>query len=1196
MDTNPIYKFYNELEFRDYTEIILRRKKVIISVFIFAIVCAKIYNSTATPIYSATTQIHIEEEERQKIPSLREIYEMKSPSAAYYETQYLMLKSRALAERVVDRLNLKASPGFQGRNPAGKLLGMVTIEPVRKSRLVDITAQSKNPKMAAAIADGFADEYIAKIIEDRLKSGQHALGWLWEEIDTMKNKVADSEKQLQEYKEQHQLVSLEESQNIVIQKLSQLSRAATDSKSARLSAESKSRQIQELKNKSLSLELLPIIRDNNFIMTLKSKHAEKEGTLSELLKRYKEKHPRIVEIKSEMATLQERIGREINKVVDSVTTEFDEAKSNEGAILKALAEQETKALELNRLSIEYKALQRESETSRQMYQSLLAKVKETDISARMEQSYVKIVDRAQVPKRPIKPQKGRNMLFACIGGLALGIFFAFMLEYFDDSLKSQKDIEAYLQLPFLGYIPAIKGRGVEVATYSSVYPRSEVGECLRNIKTNITFSMNTAMPYALLVTSAIPGEGKTSALVNLGTVLAEGGQPVLLIDADMRHPSVHKAFKLDNAKGLKDYLSNKHDLDSLIQRTSVANLDILPSGPIAFNPIELLNSENMQRLLKEAKARFTKVLIDSPPLVAVSDALIIARFVEGVVQVVKGRDVSRNTALEASKKLENIDAKIIGVILNNIDMVKEKYYYSYYSYGEKSKKKKKQKRKVTETPAVEVAEEKPVSVSKAEEEKPEEEKPKKEKPERRSLLSSIIPLRPKRKKAKAEKEEAAEEAPPEEEAKPSIEISQPGEEPEGEGTPLEQGITEGAGGIEVMPLEREEAVEEAPPEEEPKPSIEISQPGEELKEEGTPLEQGIAEGAGGIEVMPLEKEKAAEEAPVEEEPKQPIEISQFEEAPKEEGPPPEQGITEGAGGVEVMPLEREEAAEEAPPEEDKTKRRSLLSSIIPRRPKRKKAKAEKEEAAEDAPPEEEAKPSVEISQPGEEPEGEGPPPEQGITEGAAGVESAPSEEDIAPVETIEVGEKTEKKKWSFGNIFRGKRGRKTEEKVKDVEPSEAAEQDMEVQSEELEGPKPEAGKLKRVGSVNAYGLKKKVGKERAGSESAESSGIEVQEPEGISIAGEEEKAEPQETAPEASAEERQASEITTGEEEATAEEEAAEEQIEAQEEGKEATVAEGAAGKKGAKKKKTKAQKQKKPHKKTGKKRGRSRRKPRQKV
>jgi len=692
MELDPIYKFYKELDFKDYIEIAFRRKRIVITFFLLVVFIAGVRAHTTDPIYRATTQILIEEDESGKLPTLQEIYAMRPSSETYYETQYRILKSRSLAERVAEKINLMASPEFQYEDeeadPASILLGMLEIKPVRRTHLVDVSVESRNPELAATIANAVAGEYIEQGLEERMATTEDAVGWLGDEIKELKAKVEISERSLQEYREKDDLVSLEDSQNIIVQRLAQLNTAATDAKAKRLAAEAKYSQIQEAKRASRSLETIPSIRDDELVRGLKATLSQKEATLSELLKRYKEKHPKIIELRSELKTINERIDTEIDKVIDSITSEYEESRTNEDSVLKALTEQEKQALRLNELSIEYNTLKRYAETDRKMYEELLAKMKETDISGRLKQANARIIDKAEVPRFPIKPNKTRDMGMACVIGLMLGAGVAFLLEYLDDTVRSPRDIEKYLQLPVLGHIPIIKARGPDVAMYTSMHPRDEVSEALRTFKTNVNFTLNFPTPHTLLMTSTIPSEGKTSVSINLSIVMAQGGSKTLIVDADMRHPSVSKALKIDNSIGLRDYLSGTQEFDSVLKTTSVPNLSVIPAGPASHSPIELLGSTRVAKFIEEARTRFDKIIIDSPPVIAVSDALLMAKLVDGVIIVIKGAEASKDSILTAARKLENIDARILGTALNNIDLAREKYYYSYY-HGARTKKKKK---------------------------------------------------------------------------------------------------------------------------------------------------------------------------------------------------------------------------------------------------------------------------------------------------------------------------------------------------------------------------------------------------------------------------------------------------------------------------------------------------------------------------
>jgi len=695
MEKEHIHDFYTELELKDYIEIGLRRRKLIIPIFAIVVLLTAIGNFFATPIYKASTQISIERNTGNIVP-LQGVYTFRGSKEEYIQAHLRMIKNPSVAERVVRKLSLKTSPRFQRGNPVDILLKMISVRQIPRSNFINISVESANPQLAATITNTLIDQYIEKTMEDRLSAGQRAAGWLGGELDEMKVKLEESERQLQEYVDKTQLISIDESQNIILEEVTSAKSKAISAQADRLVAESNYRQVLEFKEKGGDLERWPIIRDNDVIQKLRSEYLKKEIALPELLKVYREKHPKVLEFKREMRSILETIDVETASLVDSFRTNYEKAKADEEFILMALKEHERRALELNRTAVEYHILKREVEANRDMYDFLLKRAKETDIVGGLSNDFIRVVNTAGIPSKPIKPRKTYNIFIACLIGMVIGCGTAFAVEYFDDSIKTSKEIETYLKLPFLGHIPKIKEVvGPAVARFSNTFPNSEAAEAIRTIRTNINFILSTPAPHAFLLTSPLPREGKSSISTNLGILMAQGGSKVLMVDADMRHPSLHKAFKMSSSEGLRNYLTGEKSFDAVIKKTEIENLSIVSSGTIPHNPVELLSLPRMEEFIKEAKTKFDKVIIDSPPVIAVSDPLILAKLLDGVIFVVRGGKTSRTIAIEGKKRITGINANVLGVILNDADLRKERYYYSYY-HGERLKKKKNKKDEMLE--------------------------------------------------------------------------------------------------------------------------------------------------------------------------------------------------------------------------------------------------------------------------------------------------------------------------------------------------------------------------------------------------------------------------------------------------------------------------------------------------------------------
>jgi capsular exopolysaccharide synthesis family protein len=436
-------------------------------------------------------------------------------------------------------------------------------------------------------------------------------------------------------------------------------------------------QLTEMKNKLEVAEVnlnkyiqqnkivsIPTLQEESqgLLETLKREQARLETAIQEASQRYKAKHPKMLAFNSELGSVKEKIKIETQRLLD-----------------------------LNEKMIQYNVLKREVESNRQLYESLLKRAKETSVSEELQTSRIRIVDPAEVPKTPVRPKRGQNFILSCILGAVLGIGLAFFLEYLDSTIKTAEDIELYVKLPFLGYVPSAQkeahsNKDMDLICHQNSGVR--IAEAFRSIRTSIIFSSPEDRPLkTILVTSTIPQEGKSSIAVNLATVFAQKNEQVIIVEADMRKHRLAQSFDLENKDGLSSFLAGTADLEKIIKKTSVPNLSLMPAGPVPPNPAELLTSAKVTWLLEELKKRFDRIIIDSPPVLTVADTSILANIVDGTIEVIRAGFVNLEAVLRTKQRLMEVKARVIGVILNNVEIKKEdSYYYYHYYYAEDKKK------------------------------------------------------------------------------------------------------------------------------------------------------------------------------------------------------------------------------------------------------------------------------------------------------------------------------------------------------------------------------------------------------------------------------------------------------------------------------------------------------------------------------
>ncbi len=604
-----------EVTIQDYIKIIQKRFWVILTFFFVLVSSVTVVTLRMTPIFRATTSILIEKSSP-KFISIEEVYQVGIADEEYYQTQYKILTSRTLAKKVIDDLKLGQDPEFQKSiDITSAFLDQLSIEPVRNSKLVNANFESEDPVKAARIINTFARMYIQQDLDNKSSASRQAVGWLEEQLAGIKKKLETAEDRLNDYIQENKIVS-----------------------------------IPTMKQESEGL-----------LETLKREQAKIETDIQESSRRYKQMHPKMMGLDSELGSIREKIKIETDRL-----------------------------LSLSQKMGQYNVLKREVESNKELYESLLKRAKETSVSEELQTSNIRVVDPAEVPKVPIRPKKIQNIMLACILGLLLGFSVAFALEYFDSTVKNAEDIELYVKLPFLGYVPSLKkeascSKDADLVCYAK--QATTIAEAFRSIRTSIIFSSPEERPLkSILITSTIPEEGKTTNAINLAIVFAQKNEQVVLIEADMRKHRIAETFDLDNDEGLSSYLTGASSNGNIVKKTAVPNLSIISAGPTPPNPAELLTSAKTKELIEGLKGKFDRIIIDAPPVLTVADTSIIANLADGVVQVIRAGVVNLEPILRTKQRLLEARARILGVILNDVEVKKEdSYYYYHYHYGEEKK-------------------------------------------------------------------------------------------------------------------------------------------------------------------------------------------------------------------------------------------------------------------------------------------------------------------------------------------------------------------------------------------------------------------------------------------------------------------------------------------------------------------------------
>jgi len=724
-----------EVHLRDYWKVIVKRRWIIIALFLIVLVATAVGTFTMKPVYRGTVSVQINKESPQ-VMDFKEMFSVNMwGDQDYYQTQYKLLESRSLAKRVLQTLKLSEHPDFQPgpETPFQKwksnilkpifglldfskksvasekdsseskketalinqFLGRLKIEPVRNSRLVKVHFDSNSPELCAQVPNTLATNYIQQSVESRFIATEQVKEWLSKQLEDLKAKVERADEALQTFGSKHDIISLEDKENVTLQRLTELNDILTKAEADRMSKEALYKQ-----TKDKNFESLPSILENKLIMDLKQAYIQLETQSTKLSETFKPEYPEMVRLKSQMQSIQKRMDLEVSKIIAGIKNDYELSLRKETLLRHAFDQQKAKVMQMKDQSIQYNILKREADTNKELYKGLLQRMKETGVSAGLTVSNIQVVDQAEVPASPYKPNKRLNLLLAAVIGLFLGVGLAFFFEYLDNTVKTPEDVEQLTRLPSFGIVPEIsyqKRRRLDKETSQPVelvthrHPRSILSEAYRNIRTSILLSFSEKPPKRIAITSPNPVEGKTTTAINTSIALSQTGAQVLIIDTDMRKPRIHHIFNGENGAGLSNFLSGHANLNSIVKKTEVPNLFYIASGPIPPNPSELLSSNLFKSMMDLLGEKFDHIILDSPPVLGFADSLILSSMVDGVILVVLGGKTPRETLQRAKEVLYQVNAKILGVVINRVDLQRGNYGYYYYRYhhyyGKEGKKK-----------------------------------------------------------------------------------------------------------------------------------------------------------------------------------------------------------------------------------------------------------------------------------------------------------------------------------------------------------------------------------------------------------------------------------------------------------------------------------------------------------------------------
>jgi succinoglycan biosynthesis transport protein ExoP len=702
-----------------YWRILRKRKWVVLATFTVVFSLSVISVLKETRLYQAASKVAIFPE-NPNVLGFKDV-ENNSPDYEYeatLETEAAILRSDALALKVSEAMRLDRDPRFTGGRPASPgsslqdssmqpdpaqaaslldvIHGGLNVQLLPNSRLIQISYTSPDPRFATEVVNTLVKTYIEENFRTKYDSASQTSDWLSRELADLQLKVQTSEEKLVRYQKDHGILGVDEKQNIVTEKLGELNKELTEAQTDRIQKEASYKLAMNGDSDSF-MKVTPDGKNGGGLLDrLREKEADLETQYAMATTQFGSGYPKVAELSNQLKQVRAAIEAEKAKLLGSMRDEYLAALQRENLLESAFNRQKQEANQLNESAIEYTVLKRDAEANRQLYQDLLQKLKEAGVNAGLRSSNVRVVDIARIPTQPISPNVRRSLVLGFLLALGLGIGLAVVLETFDTTVRSMEELSTICELPALGTIPlqatsevplrkrlttisAGMGETSSLALVTYERPKSEAAEAYRALRTSILLSSFGAPPKVILITSALPKEGKTTVSANSALVLAQRGSRVLLIDADLRRPTIEKLFGLTPHGGLSTLISGSSKVEDVIRPSpEVPNLWILPAGPIPPQPAELLGSTVMKDHIAHWRTDFDHIVIDTPPCLSVTDAVLLSPEADRVILVARSGQTTRPALRRACDLLLQVNARVMGIVLNALNLRSGEGYY-YYS-------------------------------------------------------------------------------------------------------------------------------------------------------------------------------------------------------------------------------------------------------------------------------------------------------------------------------------------------------------------------------------------------------------------------------------------------------------------------------------------------------------------------------------
>ena len=724
-----VEQFSNEIDLRQILLTLWRRKSVVISTVFLITIIATLIAFQLTPKYTASTKVMIDTRSNQTV-DMESVLSGLSVDAATVLSEVEILTSRSLMGRIVKDMGLRDDQEFNGDlrpkgyfstllNPKNwwpegwfdwkiwydavfepnpvremseeeienqttakvidKVINGFSVTPIRRSYVINISFTSESARKAAIISNSLADHYIVDQLEAKFEATRRATAWLNERLADLRKKVRNSEKAVELFRSKKGLVRGKDS-SITTQQLSELNTQLILAKSDRAEAEARLRQAKELLNSKDGVQSASEVLSSQLIQRLKEEEAKVLRKTSELMTRYGERHPKIINIRAELRDLRQKLRLEVSRIAKSLENEVAVVRARERSLQKNLKKLETKTTGQGRSEIQLRALEREAAANRLLFESFLNRFKETSQQDDLQRADARVISKAEVPVEASFPKKRLIIAIALVGSAFLGVLLVFVLERLDNGFRTAEQIEKLTGVPSLGMVPSAQGMAnkKQVDRYVVYKPTSSISESIRSIRTSIMLSDVDSPPKVIAVTSTVPSEGKTMLALNLARIAAVSGQRVLFIDADLRRPRMHKSLGISNERSLIEVLNGETPLNEACRIEKDTGMVVLPGKVVHANPLDILNSNAMRKFIADVRVRFDQVIIDTPPVLAVSDIKVIGQYSDKIIYNIKWDDTPREAVVTGLKQIVDAKLPLAGVVLTNVNVKK----HARYGYGD----------------------------------------------------------------------------------------------------------------------------------------------------------------------------------------------------------------------------------------------------------------------------------------------------------------------------------------------------------------------------------------------------------------------------------------------------------------------------------------------------------------------------------